>query len=166
MAITIHVAGLAIINIGAMTTDGSQQGTMNTLGFSMDGVTITERTMTDKVYGDENGGTAGNPIDEQVMGQIDEVDIVFTKWDEAVGANMRASTRTGTPGTMAAVGTLLRDTQGGWQMKIASTNLNRQYRYVKFTEPKQMNAGTKHSQWRVKAVCEPVTTGDTAVLWT
>jgi len=141
MALSIQVDGLATIKIASPFG-----GSLETLGYSENGVEITERLFTGDVHGDENGGDQGPPIDIQYFGEEHIIRMTLTKYDEAVLDKIRAGIAGGTAGTPGTSGTLY--IQGGvaWRLLIHTVNRPRNYVQVVFTEPKEINKGTKHSK--------------------
>ena len=146
MAVDIKVDGLATIKIASPLG-----GTLETLGYTENGVEITERIFTGEVHGDENGGDQGPPIDEQYFGEMHIIRMLFTKYDETVIDKVRAGVAGATAGTPGTSGTLF--IQGGvsWRLLIHSVNRPRNYVNVWFSEPKEINKGTKHSKALVVA---------------
>ena len=122
---------------------------------TLDGSHITERRYESEVYGDENGGPEGPPIDIQRFGEMHVVRLILTKWNEAAGDLIRgASVIAGdltafmpTPGIL--------EIQDGYvmQLLINSPRRPRNYPLAIFQEPKEINLGAKHSQWIVIASC-------------
>ena len=141
MATTIQVDGLATIKIASPFG-----GTLETLGYSENGVEITERQFTGDVHGDENGGDQGPPIDIQNFGEEHIIRMTLTKYDEAVIDKIRAGLAGGTAGTPGTSGSLY--IQGGLAFRLLIHTVNRPRNYVQvvFTEPKEINKGTKHSK--------------------
>lgn len=85
MAATIIVDGACLIKI-----DTGAANALETLGYSMEGVTIQEKGFYDDVPGDQNGGSAGPPIDIQHHGQIHTVQMDLSKIDDAIWRKMQA----------------------------------------------------------------------------
>lgn len=146
MALTIQVDGKALIQIASPAN-----GTLEDLGYTMNGVEITENLYVGDVSGDENGGEEGPPIDIQYFGQVDVIRMLFTKWDEAVLNKIRAALAGGTAGTPGVSGTLYFQGAVSFQLKINTANRPRIYRNVIFREPKEINKGTKHSRAMIVA---------------
>lgn len=144
MAQEIHVAGPVHIRISAPVASG--QPTLESLGYSEAGVDITETQSLLNVQGDQNGGDAGEPIDEQYMGETHTIRMTLTKWDEAVVNKIRARIAAGTAGTVPRIGTLLR--QGGhtFRLQLDAPFEPRDYAVVIFREPQEINKGSKHSK--------------------
>ena len=148
MAIAIVVDGPASISVAALTG-----GTLTQLGYSENGVEVTEQLFTGDVMGDQNGGDQGPPIDVQYFGEIHVVRLLLTNYDETVLNTIRAGVAGGTAGTPGTAGSLY--FQGGlaWRLLINSTNRPRNYLNAIFKEPKEVNKGTKHSKAMIVATC-------------
>lgn len=137
---TIQVDGLATVKC---CTVG---GALATVGYSINGVEITEQIFTEEVKGDENGGDAGPPIDVQYLGEMHTIRITMTKYDESELNKIRAGLAGGTAGTPGTSGTLYGQGGVSWRLLIHSVNRPRNYTNVIFSEPKEINKGTIHSK--------------------
>ena len=158
MALVVNVAGACRLDIAAMTSDNSlaSGGAWNQLGYGIDGVTITENQLEEPVYGDQNGGPLGTPVDIQKFGEIHRIEAMLTKWDPVVSKMVEAAVAAGTPGVISTVGGLMLAGQLGLQLWLNAPNFQRQYLFVTFNEPKTINFGTKHSQYRITGTAYPV----------
>lgn len=143
MAITVQVDGLAVIKVDTGTSNA-----LESLGYTLDGSQITEQTFTHPVHSDEHGGDAGPPVDMQYMGEVHLIRLLLTKWDATVG-NKIMPIYGGTAGTPGTPGTLM--FENAYRLLIHTTNRPRNYPRVLFYEPRELNKGTKHSQWLVVA---------------
>lgn len=125
MAATVVVPGPATIKI--QITGGSIQ----TLGFTRNGVEISENTYLLDVPGDENGGDEGTPIDVQFLSEAHVLRLNLTKWDTAVAVDLfkktPGSTINSTLGTPTTAGTLLFAQGGTYRVLIDSANFDRNY---------------------------------------
>lgn len=148
MAAAIQVAGLATIKVATPAS-----GTLDTLGYSENGVEFSEHVMTLDVRGDENGGDAGPPIDIQYMGEFHIVRMLMTKYDETIIDKIRSGIAGGTAGTPGTAGSLYLGGAVGWRLLIHSVNLPRNYLHAIFDQPKELNKGTKHSKALIVARC-------------
>lgn len=146
MAMTIQVDLASLIRIASPAA-----GSLEDLGYTMNGTEITEQVYTYPVMGDQNGGDAGPPIDVQYMGEIHIIRLLLTKYDEAVINKIRAGLAGGTAGTPGTKGTLYFQQTSAWRLLVNTTNRPRNYTRVIFSEPKEINKGTKHSQALVVA---------------
>jgi hypothetical protein len=155
MAIAVEVKGAVAISVGTGSADA-----LESLGYSMNGVTYIEEAFYDNVMGDQNGGDAGPPIEIQVFGQIHRVRMELTKWDEAVADKIRArandngSTTAGsfglTPGSLLFAGGY------GYRLVCNSANDPRNYLFAIPRQPIEMNAGSKHSRLILEWECHAV----------
>ncbi len=141
MAATIQVDGLATIKIASPLG-----GSLETLGYSENGVEITEQLFTGDIRGDENGGDQGPPIDIQYFGEMHLIRMLMTKYDETVIDKVRAGVAGGTAGTPGTAGSLYFQGAVSWRLLIHSVNRPRNYINVVFSEPKEINKGTKASK--------------------
>ena len=146
MPVTIQVDLAALIQIASPAS-----GVLESLGYTMNGGEITERLFPYNVHSDENGGDAGPPVDIQYMGEMHIIRLLLTRYDEVVINKIRAGLAGGTAGTPGAAGSLYFQELKAWRLLINTINRPRNYTRVVFTEPKELNKGTKHSQALVVA---------------
>ncbi len=147
MATAIQVAGLATIKV--CTTGGA----LATLGYSINGVDISEDILVEMVHGDERGGDGGPPIDIQYLGEVHTIRITMTKYDETVLNTIRAGMAGGTAGTPGTSGSLYFQASAYWRLLIHSVATPRNYLAAVFTDAKEVNLGTKHSKAVITAKC-------------
>lgn len=100
MAAGVQVPGLATVKINAYNS-------LETLGYSVNGVNARMEAFFVNVPGDENGGHEGPPIDVQIMGQIAIVRLELSKYDSAVADKITARVSQGTAGTPSTAGGLM-----------------------------------------------------------
>lgn len=148
MAVQIEVKGPALIKIASPAG-----GSLEILGYTNNGVEITEEIYTGRVDGDQNGGEEGPPLDLQYFGEVHIVQMTLTKFDKAVLNKIRASYAGATAGTPGTPGTLMFQDEKAFRLLIASTNDPRNYTNVVFHRPKTLNVGTKHQRAIVVAEC-------------
>lgn len=141
MAVQIMVDGLAVVKIASPAA-----GSLETLGRTENGVEITEQLFTGDVRGDANGGDQGPPIDIQYFGEMHLIRMLLTSYDEDVINKVRAGLAGGTAGTPGTAGSLYFQGTLAWRLLIHSTNRPRNYLNVVFSEPKEINKGTKFSR--------------------
>jgi len=120
-------------------------GPLESLGYSENGVEITEQIFTGDVHGDQNGGDQGPPIEVQYFGEVHTIRLTLTSWDEAVLNKIRKLTAAATIGVNLTPGTLLLETHS-FRLLLNSTNRPRNYLRVLFREAREINKGTKHSK--------------------
>jgi len=146
MATSIQVDGPALIKIASPSS-----GSLETLGYTINGATVREMLFTGDVHGDEFGGEQGPPIDKQYFGEMHVIQMTLTRYDEAVLNKIRAGYAGATAGTPGTPGTLYFQGAVNWRLLIHSTNRPRNYLHVTFHEPKEVNKGTQHSKAIVTA---------------
>jgi hypothetical protein len=86
-------------------------GTPIKLGESADEIRIRHQILKNPVPGDRNGGRAGDPIEEQYLGETASVSLELSRFDkEVAGALRRAGGILTTPGAIPnnAIGALMR----------------------------------------------------------
>jgi hypothetical protein len=161
MAITVHVAGLASIKVNL----SADYRVLSTLGYTQDGATIVFRPYYQDVPGDENGGDAGPPIDRVYMGEVAQVQLELTKWDDTLAAllikRFRDPTALLTTGQPAGAGTLTFST--AHSLVVSSPNGIHNFPRAVLDGELQINKGTKYSRWLLGFTCYKNTSG---VLWT
>lgn len=147
MAKQIQVGGAALVQVAASA------GVLADLGYTINGVEITENIYKGEVPGDENGGEEGPPIDIQYFGEVHTIRMQFSKYDATVMTTIKAGIAAATEGTPATSGTLYFQATKDWKLKISSTNFTRTYGRVIFSEPKEFNVGTKFTRMMIVATC-------------
>jgi hypothetical protein len=156
MAISVQFDGPCKISVGT-----GDQGALEVLGYTVDGVSIRETSRTADVPGDQNGGTEGPPIDVQFFGQIHEVSIDMSKFDLAILNKLRPIVKGGTAGSISQPGTLL--SGNSFRLLLAPDNVDgsgdpiinnpRNYLIAIPREPIEINKGTKFTRVRMSFQC-------------
>lgn len=160
MAITPNVAFSALIKVNT----GSASA-LESLGYSQNGVTISENPIVVPIPGDQGGGDEGIPIDFQTLGQTDTIRIELTKYDEAIADKIRTLARGSvTAGNVPTPGTLVFANTYYFRLLILTTNYIRNYPVVLFREPREINRGTRFSKAIFVGTAFPDLTGSGA-LW-
>lgn len=154
MAMTAHVDGPALIQIDAGAG-------LESLGYTIDGAEIDSEVFTDAVPGDENGGTAGPPIDIQVFGEVHHIHLVFSKWDEAVAAKLKALEAGGTAGQFSNVGSLLYANSSFFRLLINPTSNPINYPRAIIRNKWGINKGSRYSRLVVDLEGHPFQSGVT-----
>lgn len=144
-------AGLVKVNTGSGIAS---------LGYSANGVDITEHTHWNDIHGDQNGGDEGSPIDIQFLGQQHTIRVDLTSYDEAVLDTLRALG--GTAGTPITPGTLMFTESKAIRLIILTTSYPRNYPRAVVREAIDVNKGVKNSL--PKLVFEAYKDGS-GVLW-
>lgn len=172
MAEQINVFGAAHVIV-----DTGSSNALENLGYSENGPQFSEDAKILEIFGDQNGGDAGIPIDIQLMGRQEFVILDLTKWDDAILNKIRARLRTtaamGAPGVQVAPGTLM--STGPFRLLIksdlydAATNANVVRNYgaaLPILNPIELNRGTKYSRVRLAFRCLPTTMNSVAnTIW-
>src|SRR5690554_6659069 len=122
MAEVVVVDGPALIRVNT-----GSEGALETLGYTRDGVQISEQVYTEDVPGDQNGGTSGPPIDIQYFGEFHIVRLELTKWDPTVDAKVASRRLGGTLGTTGTAGSLYSGDSLFFRLLIQPTNRPRNY---------------------------------------
>ncbi|MGD9644319.1 MAG: hypothetical protein AB7U73_01315 [Pirellulales bacterium] len=141
MANIVNVAGLAAIKVN--TGGGSA---LELLGYSRDGVSIAYQQFTIPVPGDENGGDAGPPIDEQYLGEIALIRMVLSKFDMAILKKVESRIRNGAWGVPGSAGTLRLNTTNSYRLVIHTPTDPRNFPLAVPTGALETNKGTKYSE--------------------
>lgn len=160
MAVVSHVAGLATVKIN----DGTGPG-LQTLGYTRDGVEISEETFWGDIPGDERGGEQGPPVEIQWFGAIARVRCELTKWDDAVATLVRAaipSNTAGSPYSSSGAGTLVFSGTKYFRLLIASPTEPRNFIVAIPRSNNEINKGTKFSTQVFEFECHADSSG---VLW-
>ena len=84
MTLQINVSGPVKVRVGTGTADA-----LETLGYSVDGVEVSEQAYWHDVHGDEHGGTAGPPIDTQYLGRTVRIRMELSKFDRDVARKIQ-----------------------------------------------------------------------------
>jgi hypothetical protein len=137
MALAVHVAGKALIQIDAGAG-------LESLGYTINGVEISDDPFFSDVPSDENGGDEGPPIDVQFFGFVATIRIELSRWDSAVAAKIHPFLAGGTAGVQGTSGTLM--SGNAYRLLILPTNLPRNYPVAFPSEPQEINKGTKYSR--------------------
>jgi len=145
MAIAIVVAGLSTIKVGTGSADALED-----LGYTRDGVILRHDGYFAEVKCDDYGGEAGPGCDLQYMGETAQITLELTKWDATIAQKLLSRHKGGTAGTIPTAGTLMLAGNKYFRLLVSNTNLIRNYPYVIFRDPIELNAGTKFSTLRLE----------------
>lgn len=149
MATSIIVPGVCTVKIDTGTSHA-----LETLGISVNGITIEEEIFTADVKGDENGGEEGPPIDVQYFGEIHRITMELNKTDSAVLAKVLPGVYGGTEGQVSAAGILLGAGGYTWRLLLHSPVLPRNYLKAMLRgQAKGCNRGTKYATQRLVFEC-------------
>jgi hypothetical protein len=131
------------------------------LGFSENGVDVSEETRSMPVHSDETGGQAGNEFDFQEMGERHVLRIVLSRWEATVLERMKkpwplAPGEVFDPGVPPRVGAL-RFVEGGFfrLVMLGETSCRVYGKCFLPNEPRTVNVGTRHSLAGFGVTCMP-----------
>ncbi|MCC7424821.1 MAG: hypothetical protein IT428_31505 [Planctomycetaceae bacterium] len=144
MAEQVNVAGAVQVKVGT----GSASA-LESLGWSVNGIDISEDVFTGDVPGDQNGGDQGPPIEVQIFGEIHRIAIDLSKYDPAIAAKIQAKYKGGTAGTTATPGSLFFAGSTYYRVLLLGSNFTRNYPYCLVRQPMSINVGTKFSVQRI-----------------
>lgn len=148
MPAAVVVAGPVLVRTGTGSANALED-----LGYSINGIRITEDVFMGDVPGDQNGGDAGPPIDVQYFGQVDRVELELNKYDSAVLAKIAPRLLGGTAGTTGTPGTLIAGGTKYFRLLLTATNFTRNYLCAIPRAPIESNWGTKFSVVRLVFDC-------------
>lgn len=149
MAAAVQVFGPALVKTGTGAVDA-----LESLGYTRDGVYITEQVYDEEVPGDQNGGPGGPPIDIEYYGERHIVRCELTKWDSAIAAKVFPKLKGGTAGTPGTPGTLWYGDSKFFRLLIQPTSGPRNYLgAIPRGAPIEINLGVKYSVLIVTFEC-------------
>lgn len=168
MAEIVQVPGPCEILVGTGTSAALEH-----LGWTLDGAEVEEQVKLLEVFGDQNGGEEGIPIEWQHLGLMDIITLNFTKFDTTVAQkivqriNPGSSSYGGTiaAGTSPTPGTLLLGTTSTYRLLLNPTvaGFIRNYLVAIPIDPITSNTGTKHQKRLQRWFAFPPVAGGT--LW-
>lgn len=158
MAATVQVAGACLVQ-----TNTGEDNVFEDLGYSINGVEITEECLVFNVPGDQNGGDDGLPVEIQEMGEHHFIRMDMSVWDAAVAEKTAfAKYKGNTAGVEPTPGTLMFGTGGFFSLKLNSPNFKRTYtKAFPVTRPVETNAGTKYQHLIIEWEAQPPIAGGT-----
>lgn len=168
MAEIVQVPGPCEILVGTGSTAALEH-----LGWTVGGAEIEEQVKLAEVFGDQNGGEEGLPIEWQHLGCMDVVTLEFSKLDFTVAQkvsqriNPGLSSYGGTiaAGTSPTPGTLILATTSYYRLLLNPTNSTfiRNYLIGIPIDPITSNIGTRFQKRLQRWMCFPPVGGGT--LW-
>lgn len=157
MAIQSNVACALLIKV-----DTGSANALESLGYTIDGANIQERTFNEPIHSDEQGGTAGPPVDIIHHGQIDVITLELTRYDPAVAAKLRLFRGvTAGSGPSAPCSQLFADS-GSHRVLLLGSNYTRNYVRCVLTDSNISRIGSHASVLRLTFEAYP---NGSAVLW-
>lgn len=139
MAIGVQVAGKALVKV-----DTGSANALEDLGYSINGIEISQEPYFSDVPSDENGGDEGPPIDVQYFGEIATIRMELSRWDPAIAAKIDPFLYGGTSGTQGTPGSLM--SGFSYRLVIVTSALPRNFPIAFPSEPIEINKGTKYSR--------------------
>lgn len=139
MAIGVQVTGKALVKVDTGTSNA-----LESLGYSINGIEISDEPFYSDVPSDENGGDEGPPIDVQYFGSVATIRMELSRWDSAVAAKVFPFLYGGTAGTQGTPGALM--SNNSFRLVIEPTSDPRNYPIAFPSEPIELNKGTKYSR--------------------
>lgn len=160
MAIAIQVPGATIIKVGTGVA-----GALESLGYSINGVDITEEMLSEDVPGDQNGGEGGPPLDIQDFGHIARIRMELSSWDFAIAGKCRARLNGTTNGVSPTPGVLILANSYHYRLLIlpAVSGDAMNFPFAVPREPYSLNLGTKFARLVFEWVAYPPVGG--GALW-
>lgn len=139
MAIAVQTVGKALIKVGT-----GASAALESLGYSINGVEISDEPFYGDVPSDENGGDEGPPIDVQYFGFVSTIRMELSRWDSTIAAKVFPFLNGGTAGTQGTPGILM--SANSYRLVIIPTSDPRNYPVAFPSEPIEINKGTKYSR--------------------
>lgn len=164
MAEAVIVPGPCQIKLNTGTA-----GALESLGWTINQVDIEEQVKFEEVFGDQNGGEQGNPIEFQHLGLMDVISMELSKFDWAVAQkvaqriNGTTSSYSGTKaaGTSPTPGTLLFSTTSYYRLLLVPTDATyiRNYPIAVCLDPINSNLSAKYQRRMLRWMCFPPVAG-------
>lgn len=161
MAIQRNVACALLIKV-----DTGSSNALESLGYTVNGANIQERTYNEPVHSDELGGTSGPPVDIVHHGQVDIITLELTSYDPAVAAKLRLFRGIAeglNPGFPC--GLMFADS-GSHRVLLKGENYTRNYLRCVLVDSNTAQIGSHASMLRLtfEAYAKPI--GTSPVVWT
>lgn len=128
-------------------------GAFEALGYSINGVEISEEPFFLNVPGDQNGGDDGPPIDVQVLGQIHHIRMELSKWDSSVADKCICIAKGTTIGQNVTPGWLMSGNSKSYKLALRSTLLFRTYPLAFLRNQIETQRGTKFARLLLEWEC-------------
>lgn len=137
--------------------DTGASNALEFLGWTAEGVTITERRLSAPVEADEFGGSKGVPVDYQLFGQQHVITAELAKFQPAVLAKLtRGYNPNVAPGNIG-VGMLLVCSAATFRVLLFGRNFVRNYLQAVIEEPiDQSPIGAQYTKAKVVFTADPV----------
>lgn len=168
MSALVQVPGACLVK-----TNTGSTGALESLGYSINGVEVSEEMLTEDVPGDQNGGEGGPPVDIQDFGHIARIRMELSVWDFTVAGKIRgrlnAATSSYTPTPGAGIsptpGTLIVANILHFRLLLLPTIAGDAMNFLAAVprEPYAINLGTKFARLIFEWIAYPPVGGGT--LW-
>lgn len=135
---------IGVQNVGAALVRIDAGAGLEDLGYSINGVEISDDPYFSDVPSDENGGDEGPPIDVQYFGMTATIRMELSRWDPVVAAKVFPFGAGGAAGVEGTSGSLM--SAAVYRLLILPTSTPRNYPRAFPTEPIEVNKGTKYSR--------------------
>lgn len=153
MAISPEVHGAALIRIVA------PGGSLESLGYTVNGADVSSTGYWDDVYSDRFGGESGPPIDVVFLSETAEISLLLSEWENSVLDKIHFNRTNDTRGTPTTVGTLMLGGSNTYRLLVNTTTEPLNFPTVIFRDVQEINKGTKHSRVRLSATAYPWNSG-------
>lgn len=115
-------------------------------GYTENGVDVSRELYKLLVYGDQNGGTDGAPIDIQYLSGIWRIRTTFTKWDVTKSDLIASGVKGVAAGTDPTHGTFMFSGSNSVRLLIHTTARPLNFLQVVYLDSFEINKGVKHSK--------------------
>ena len=157
MGIQLNAGCATLLKIGTGSSDALEE-----LGYSIDGFNLEERVFKEDIHSDENGGTAGPPVDIMIHGQIDVITFDAVRIDPIVAAKVQFVKGT-SAGVVPSSCVLLFGDSKSYRVLLIGTNFTRNYLRVVISQKNLGRIGAHASVFRYTLECHMDPTA--RVLW-
>jgi hypothetical protein len=131
----------------------TNSGSFEALGYSINGVEMSQTPFFLNVPGDQNGGDDGPPIDVQYLGEIHYIRMELSKWDPAVADKCICIAKGTTIGQIATPGVLMAGGSKSYKVSLRSTLLYRTYQLAFLRNQIETQRGTKFARLLLEWEC-------------
>jgi hypothetical protein len=152
MALAIQVPGAALIKTGTGAASA-----LESLGYSINGVEISQELLSEDVPGDQNGGEGGPPLDIQAYGTIARIRMELSSWDFTVAGKIRSQLNTIANGTSPVPGSLIFGNSYHYRLLILPTVSADAMNFLQAVprDPVAINLGTKFARLVIEWIAYP-----------
>jgi hypothetical protein len=160
MALLVQVPGACLIKTGTGAASA-----LESLGYSINGVEVTEEMLSEDVPGDQNAGEGGNPIDIQDYGHIARIRMELSVWDFTIVGKIRSKLNAIAAGTSPTPGSLIFANSYHYRLLLLPTTAADAMNFPICVprDPHVINLGAKFARVIFDWIAYPPTGG--GVLW-